>query len=108
MDQAEIHYRKAYELNPQKANHMYLLAQFLINNETNINEGMELVKKNLERNPTAEYALRLKGWGLYKQGKYEEALQLLGQVWEKWNGFDITLYEYLTAAKKAVAEQKNN
>ena len=66
-------------------------------------KGWILVEKGLEMNPNNEYGLRLKGWGLYKQGKYEEAVQLLGQALDKWNGFDITLYEYLTEAKKAVA-----
>jgi TolB-like protein/lipoprotein NlpI len=106
MDQAEIHYRQAYELNPQNTDHLYNLALFLINNGINIIEGMELVNKYLEKNPVAENFLRLKGWCLYKQGKYEEAVQLLENVWKKWNGFDINLYEYLTEAKKAVAGQK--
>ena len=108
MDQAEIHYRKGYELNPENVNHIYTLGLFLINNESKISEGMELVDKIMEKNPSNKWALRLKGWGLYKQGKYEEAVQLLGQVWENWNGFDITLYEYLAQSKKAVAGQKNN
>jgi len=107
MDQAEIHYRKAIEINPQIVYHKYMLAQFLINNGININEGMELVEKKLATDPTNELALKLKGWGLYKQGKYDEAVQLLGQVWEKWDGFDITLYEYLKQAKKDAAGQKN-
>ena len=42
MDQAEIHYRKAYDLNPKNVNLQYFLAQFLINNGININEGMDI------------------------------------------------------------------
>jgi len=107
MDNAEIHYRKAYELSRKNKTHSYLLAQFLISNEVNVNEGMELIQNVLEKNPDNEFVLQLRGWGLYKQGKYEEALQLLEQMWERSKGFNYDLYTHLEAAKKAVTGQRN-
>jgi tetratricopeptide (TPR) repeat protein len=98
MDQAEMHFRKA---------HIFYLAQFLINNDRNVDEGMELIHKLLEEDPKDEFALQLEGWGLYKQGKYEEALQLLGKMWEISKGFNTELYNHLEAAKKAVAKSGN-
>jgi pentatricopeptide repeat protein len=52
--------------------------------------------------------LDLKGWGLYKQGKYAEAVQLLEQMWKRSEVFYFDLYTHFEAAKKAVANQKNN
>ena len=69
---------------------------------------MEMIQKMLEKIPDDEFVLQLKGWGLYKQGKYEEALQLLEQMWGKSKGFNFDLYTHLEAAKKAAADQKNN
>ncbi len=103
MDQAEMHYRKSCELNPQNADCILDLARFLINNEINVDEGMGLIQKILEKKPDHESALQLKGWGLYKRNNYEEALQLLGKMWEISKGFNIELYNHLEAAKKAVA-----
>ena len=99
MDKAEMHFRKT---------HIFYLAQFLIKNDRNVDEGMGLIHKLLEEDPKDEFALQLEGWGLYKQGKYEEALQLLGKMWEISKGFNTELYNHLEAAKKAVANQKNN
>ncbi len=72
MDQAEIHFRKAYELNPQDIFMILFLADFLINNDINVDEGMELIEKASAINPDEPYLLMFKGRGLYKQGKYEE------------------------------------
>jgi tetratricopeptide (TPR) repeat protein len=108
MDQAEMHFRKAHELNPQSVDDIYWLARFLINNDINVDEGMELIHKLLEEDPKDELTLQLEGWGLYKQGKYEEALQLLGKMWEISKGFNTEFYYHLEAAKKAVDNQKNN
>jgi tetratricopeptide (TPR) repeat protein len=107
MDQAEIHYRKACELDSQFNNQLFF-AMFLINNGVNVTEGMEIIQKMLEKIPDDEFILQLKGWGLYKQGKYEEALQLLEQMWGKSKEFYFNLYTHLEAVKKAVASQVNN
>jgi tetratricopeptide (TPR) repeat protein len=108
MDQAEMHYRKSYELNPQNSNCIFNLATFLINNEINVNEGMELIQQIPVKIPDNIWILDLKGWGLYKQGKYAEAVQLLEQMWKRSEVFYFDLYTHFEAAKKAVANQKNN
>jgi hypothetical protein len=55
--------------------------------------------------------LHTKGWGLYKQGKYQEALEILQKSWDlrmKNAIYDHEAFLHLEAAKKAVAGQKNN
>ena len=106
MGQAEQHYRKAIEIGPPgNIDLMYYLAHFLICNDINVNEGMELIRKGLETQPEDEQFLQLKGWGLYKQNKYEEAEQLLSIMWEKSIGFNSELYEHLLEARKSLTNR---
>jgi len=52
--------------------------------------------------------LDTKGWGLYKHGKYQEALELLQKSWDLYPVYDHEVNLHLEAAKKAVSNQKNN
>jgi len=72
---------------------------------------LDLVNRALESDPDNYSFLDCKGWGLYKQGKYEEALGILQKSWDlrMQNAiFDHSAYLHLEAAKKAVANQKDN
>ncbi|MBN2861978.1 MAG: hypothetical protein JXN62_02375 [Bacteroidales bacterium] len=102
-DQAEIHYRKSFELFPESYARYINLAWFLILNDINIDEGMGLVDKALEISPNSITAIALKGIGFYKQGRYEEAVQLLGEAWDKYNEANPIIYSNLEKAKKALA-----
>jgi tetratricopeptide (TPR) repeat protein len=62
-------------LQPENTDRMNSLAWFLINKDRNINEGLELYDKVLESSPDNCNYLQTKGWGLYKQGKYQKALE---------------------------------
>ena len=53
--------------------------------------------------------LHTKGWSLYKEGKYKEALETLQKSWDlrRQNAiYDHTAYLHLEEAKKAVAYLK--
>jgi tetratricopeptide (TPR) repeat protein len=106
MDQAEIHYRKACEIDPQNTNLLMTLASFLINTEINVNEGLDLIYKVRVINPKIT-AYHYEGWALYKLGRYEEAAELIEKAWGRMTGFNIEVYRHLEAAKKAAAGQKN-
>jgi tetratricopeptide (TPR) repeat protein len=82
------------------------LAYFLIDKDRNIIEGIQLIDKELETNPDNYSYLHTKGWGLYKQGKYEEALKILEKSDSLKPVYDHNLFLHLEAAKKAVAGQK--
>ncbi len=71
---------------------MLCLANVLINAEININEGMDLVQKALIINPEYVWPDWIKGRGLYKQGKFEEAVLLLRRAEEKWESFNRELH----------------
>jgi tetratricopeptide (TPR) repeat protein len=109
LDKAEEYYRQALSLEPENPTRMNNLAWFLIDKDRNINEGMRLVGKALEFNPANFTFLDTKGWGLYKQGKYKEALEILQKSWDLRREKAEYYHEsflHLEAAKKAVAGQK--
>jgi Tfp pilus assembly protein PilF len=109
MNKAEEYYRQALSLEPGSPVRLNDLAYFLIDKERNINQGMELVEKALELRPDYYIYLNTKGWGLYKQGKYKEALETLQKSWDLRKEkaiYDHDAFLHLEAAKKAVTEQK--
>ena len=106
LNKAEKYYRQALSLEPERPGRLNDLAYFLIDKDRNIEEGLKLVDKALEINPDNYSYLDCKGWGLYKLGKYKEALLLLEKSWKLKPGYSHELYLHLEAAKKTVASQK--
>jgi tetratricopeptide (TPR) repeat protein len=104
LGKAEEFYRKALAFEPENAYGLNNLAYFLIDKDQNIDEGLELVDKALELIPNNIDFQDTKGWGLYKQGKYKEALDLLEKSWALSPSYSWhETYIHLEAAKKAVA-----
>jgi tetratricopeptide (TPR) repeat protein len=116
LDKAEVHLRNAYRSLLQEKDSIqrnipypsFTLADLLINNDIDLNEGMGIVSKSLEIDPDSWALLGLKGWGFYKQGKNEEAIQFLRMAEEKSPDFDFDLYQHIQEVEKALASQKNN
>jgi tetratricopeptide (TPR) repeat protein len=108
MDKSEENFRLALSLEPENPMGMNNLAYFLIDNDRNINEGLELIDKPLIISPDNYEYLHTKGWGLYKQGKYQQALEILQKGDSLKPVYNHELFLHLEAAKKAVAGQKNN
>ncbi len=109
LNKAEEYYRKALSLEPEKPDRLNNLAYFLIDKDRNINEGLELIDKALGLSPDDYNLIHTKGWGLYKQGKYQEALDVLQKSWDLRREkaiYDHEAFLHLEAAKKAVANQK--
>jgi TolB-like protein/Tfp pilus assembly protein PilF len=103
--EAEKHYRNAYNLDDTDISYMLNLAKVLINAEININEGMELVQKALIIDPENNWADWLKGRGLYKQGKFEEAVILLRRAKGNWLSFHPELHHDVQEAEQALANK---
>ncbi len=106
-DEAEFCYRQALELDPGNPSRMNDLAWFLIDKEINVNEGVDLIQNALELWPDNWYYLDTRGWGLYKQGRVEEALKVLTDAWELRPRYDQDGYERLQEVKRAHASQNN-
>jgi tetratricopeptide (TPR) repeat protein len=109
LTKAEDYYRQALSSEPEKLSRLNSLACFLINNNRNVDEGLQLANKALKFNPDSYILLDCKGWGLFKQGSYREALDTLQKSWDlrMENAiYNQTAYLHLEEAKKAVAGQK--
>ena len=108
LDKAEEYYREALNLEPQNPDRMNILAWFLIDNDRDIEAGLELVNRALEISPDNFNCLHTKGWGLYKQGNLEQALEILQKSWDlRMNNaiYDHTAFLHLEEVKKAAASQ---
>jgi tetratricopeptide (TPR) repeat protein len=109
LDIALEYYRQALRLEPGNPSRMNSLAYFLIEKNWDINEGMDLIEKALALHPDDYNYLHTKGWGLYKQGAYKEALEILQKSWDLRRQNAIYNHEaflHLESAKKAVTGQK--
>jgi tetratricopeptide (TPR) repeat protein len=104
---AEEYYRRALLLESENPLKMNNLAYFLIDNDRNIDEGLELVNKALELSPENHEFLDCKGWGLFKQGKNKEALIILEKSWDIKPVYNHKIYLHIQDVKKAIANQGN-
>ena len=91
-----IHYhRLALKLDPSNPDFLYNLAWNFIDNDINIDEGMKLIDKALELEPENHLYLDAKGWGLFKQKKYNEALEMLNSAWENRPYYEPRVFQHL-------------
>jgi tetratricopeptide (TPR) repeat protein len=106
LDKAEEYYRKALSLDPENPVRLNALAAFLIEIDRNKNESLNLIDKAIKLSPDNLGYLDTKGWGLYKLGKYKEALELIQKSWDSLPFYVYEVYSHLEAAKKALEKQK--
>ncbi len=108
-EKAEVYYRKALSLEPGNPDIMNDLANFFINSNRNLNEVPGLMDQvmALAKSKTDYYDyLNTKGWGLYKQGKYKEALEILQKCWDEAPFKVYSIKSHLDEVKMAAAAQK--
>jgi tetratricopeptide (TPR) repeat protein len=86
----------------------FFASWFLIDKDNKPDEGMELIDKALTLIPDSWAMLDTKGWGLYKQGKYQEALKVIQKADSIKPFYSQDVFMHLEAVKKTLASQKNN
>jgi tetratricopeptide (TPR) repeat protein len=106
-DEAETHLRRALSLDPRNPERMNDLAWFLIDNDIKVNEGVDIIEKALDLEPEDPYYLDTRGWGLYKQGRYEEALQDLKESLQCSSLYEHEIYQHIQEVEKALASRDN-
>ena len=105
-DQAEISFRRSVSLDSKSPWWVYYLAYFLIDKERNVREGVELSDRALELSQ-GQYEwifMDCKGWGYYKQGRFEEAREILEKSWalrRSMAAYDHEALLHLEAARNA-------
>jgi tetratricopeptide (TPR) repeat protein len=103
IDEAEKFMRQAYALDPDDPQVLEGLAWIMIEYDRNIQEGMRYIEKAVKLNPDAYNIVDTWGWGLYKSGRYEEALEALHKARELRNIYDLLILRHIQAAEKALA-----
>lgn len=104
-DKAEEYFRESVSIEPENPSMINNLAYFLIDKDQDITEGLHIIDKALDISPDHYEYLDTKGWGVYKQGKYLEAFEILQKSWDlriKNARSNHDAFLHLEAAKKAV------
>ncbi|HBC79397.1 MAG TPA: hypothetical protein DCZ51_12245 [Bacteroidales bacterium] len=106
-DKGEEYYRKALSLEPENPARMNYLANLLIDKNRDLDEVAELMDKAMKLAPSIydyyNYS-DTRGWGLYKQGKYQEALEVLQKTLDEAPFKLFSIKSHLEEAKKAAME----
>ena len=103
---AKAFYLRALSLEPDNPVRLNNLGYYLIDRDINLTEGLELASKAVKSDPNSYIFLDSKGWGLFKLGKNEEALKLLGKSDSLKPVYNYELNLHLEAVRKAIANQK--
>jgi len=107
LEDAEIHYRETLELEPDNLYRVVNFSWFLVDNDIDIEEGLQLTERILALYPEYWPSLDTKGWALYKQGKFEEALSVLKDAWEHKTVYSHSLYLHIQEVEKTLKEQNS-
>jgi tetratricopeptide (TPR) repeat protein len=102
-DKAEVHFKKAISLEPVNQAMLNIYAYSLINNNLNVTEALELNDAALKMDSTNGILIDTKGWGLYKQHNYNEALKLLEKAYQIIPSFEIKAH--IDSAREAISKQ---
>ena len=106
IDKSEKYFRQALFLDHGNPYRLSNLAWLLINKDRNIDEGMKLIDKALKLNLDKYSYFDCKGWGFYKQGNFNQALEFLEKADSLKPIYNHDTFLHLEAAKKAVAGLK--
>ena len=104
LDQAQDYYRRAIKLAPEDHSAYGNFAWLLIDNDLDVEQGMVQAQKALELQPDNYSILDTYGWGLYKAGRYNEALDVLEKSWELRPYYNHKPHTRLEVARKAVGK----
>jgi tetratricopeptide (TPR) repeat protein len=105
LDKAAELYRKAYQLDPGNSSILNSYAHFLIKNNIDVKKGVELIDHALEIEPDNGDFLYTKGLGLYKQGRFEEASEVLKKAWDLRLGYSHEHYLLMQEVEKELSNK---
>jgi tetratricopeptide (TPR) repeat protein len=103
IEEAEKYKRQALELDPDDPQVLEGLAWHLIEYDINLEEGMALIERSVKLDPETYNIVDTWGWGLYKSGRYEEALEALHKAQDLRSLYDPLLLGQIQAVEMAIA-----
>ncbi len=106
-NEAEKFWQTSRQLEPENLYHVRCLAEFLILNDIDVQEGLELVNTILTSDPDYYDVLFFKGLALYKQGYPEQALETLKMAWDKRYSYRHDHYLAIKEVEQGLANRNN-
>jgi tetratricopeptide (TPR) repeat protein len=91
---AEADLKKALELFPEQPHLLNYLGYSWIDQGTNLDEGMAMIKKAVQQRPDDGYIVDSLGWAYYRLGNYEDATKQLERAIEL-KPEDLTINDHL-------------
>lgn len=82
-DLAEADFRKALELRPDQPTVLNYLGYSLLEMQTDLEEALALIERAVEQRPDAGHIIDSLGWGLYRLGRYAEAVPHMEEAAER-------------------------
>jgi tetratricopeptide (TPR) repeat protein len=76
-NKAEADMRKALEMQPEQPHVLNYLGYSWIDQGTNLDEGMKMIKRAVDQRPDDGYIVDSLGWAYYRIGNYDEAVKNL-------------------------------
>jgi tetratricopeptide (TPR) repeat protein len=107
-DKAEEHFRTALKLDPNNYTIIDTLAFFLIQHNRNAGEADSLSKVVLKVKPGNPKAMYVQGLVSYRNGRYEEALNLLQHAYSKYFVWYPALDRDIKKVRKTISTQKSS
>jgi tetratricopeptide (TPR) repeat protein len=103
---AEECYRRAVEIDPDDDRGLNDLAYYLIDNDIDVDEGLRLAGRALEISPDNPGYLDTEGWGYYKLGRSNEALEVLRRAWDLTPYYSHGIHSHIEVVEAALAEEQ--
>ena len=107
LETAEKYYRKAIEIDPNRAEHYYQIGVLLFDNKKRWREAESLFKKAIEIDPRNAIKVNSFGFLRYLQKRYDEAIALFEQTIDLDHKLAFP-YINLSAIYKLKSEKENN
>jgi Flp pilus assembly protein TadD len=79
---AEADLKKALELYPDQPHVLNYLGYSWVDQGSNLDEGMRMIKRSVEQRPDDGYIVDSLGWAWFRLGKYDEAVKQLERAVE--------------------------
>lgn len=74
-DRAEADFNRALELNPDQPQVLNYLGYSLLERGERLEQALSLIEQAVEQSPNSGYIVDSLGWGLYRLGRYREAVE---------------------------------
>jgi len=105
-EKAEGYLRLSISMDPENPERLFTLANFFIDHNRKLGDIQGLMDRAMAMatNKVDYYRyMDTKGWGLYKQGRYKEALEIIQEVWDSAPFRLGTLVAHMREVKKAAS-----